>query len=216
MDPAEARGEMHRILDSSLDQLTEAGRLGVVPAVDQDSWDLPETDRRALWQNGLPAPRGDALMGVVGQFQAGREPELAEGGSRLYLLGTFGTARLAAVEGGGTVIAVPTFREVHPQLRSQYPDGIQPVMVNSSVAKLVDLAWRWHWILPLLADQQVEARRGEAAAVEVLKATGTLPDVFAGVRALCREALERFQSIDPEAITDDDSFWGETVLEDLP
>ena len=70
------------------------------------------------------------MMGVVGRFQAGREPELEEGGSRLYLVGMFGVAKLAAVPGTGTVIAVPTYREVHPQLRDVNPDGFVPVVLE--------------------------------------------------------------------------------------
>jgi hypothetical protein len=214
MDPDQARVEVYRLLDSSLNELTEAGRLGVRPVVGRDSWDLPEADRGALWRYGLPPPRDDEMIGVVGRFQAGCEPELEEDGSRLYLLGMFGEAKLAAEPGTGTVIAVPPYREVHPQLRYLYPDGVVPVTANSSVARLVDLAWRWHWLLPVLADQQVQARKGEAAAVEVLKATGRLPDIFAGMRALHHEVLERFRDKDPQAVTDD-SFWAETVLEDV-
>jgi hypothetical protein len=214
MDPDVARVEVFRILDASLDELTEAGQLSVLPTIDRDSWDLPEPDRIALWRHGLPPTRNDEMIGVVGRFQTDREPTLEEGGSRLYLLGTFGTAKLAAVQGVGTVIAVPAYRAVHPQLRHLYPNGIVPVMANSNIARLVDLAWRWHWLLLVLADQQIQASKGEAAAVEVLKATGTVPDIFAGVRALHREVLERFRNKDPQAITDD-SFWGETVLEDL-
>jgi hypothetical protein len=212
MGPDEARVEVRRLLDCSLDELTEAGRLSVLPVVGRDSWGLPEPDRGALWRYGLPPARDDEMMGVVGRFQAGCEPELEEGGSRLYLLGMFGVAKLAAVPGTGTVIGFPASREVHPQLRDQYPDGLVPVVANSSVERLVDLSWRWHWLLPVLADQQVQAGKGEAAAVEVLKATGRLPDIFAGVRALHREVLERFRAKDPRAIGDD-SFWAETVLE---
>jgi hypothetical protein len=215
VDLYEAHVEVRRLLDSSLDELTGAGRLGVRPPVERESWDLPEPDCDALWRYGLPPARDDELMGVVGRFQAGREPELEEDGARLYLLGMFGVARLAAVQGTGTVIAIPAFRSVHPQLLYLYPDGIVPQTANSSVAHLVDLAWRWHWLLPVLVDQQVQAAKGEAAAVDVLRATGILPDIFAGVRKLHRDVLERFRSTDPEAVTGDDSFWGESVLEDL-
>jgi hypothetical protein len=41
-----------------------------------------------------------------------------------------------------------------------------------------------------------------------------LPDIFAGVRTLHHDVLERFRDTDPEAITVD-SFWADTVLEDV-
>jgi hypothetical protein len=96
MGPDEARVEVRRLLDSSLDELTDAGRLSVLPIVGRDSWGLPEPGRDALWRYGLPPARDDEIAGEVGRFQTGCEPELEEGGSRQYVLGMFGVATLAA------------------------------------------------------------------------------------------------------------------------
>jgi hypothetical protein len=219
-DIDEARAEVRRILDADLEALTDRQRLSVVPGVAAGDWDLPAPCRRALWTHGLPPAREDGLIGVAGDFQAAREPELAYGDSRLYAIGTSGAARLAAECGSGVVLAMPGFTEqdVHPQLRDRFPHGVRPEPVNSSVEMLVDFAWRWHWILPVLAEQQIRAGKDEHDAWRDARSpaeNAALPDFYAGVRELCAEVVERFRGREPAAMPDDESFWSEMVMEDL-
>jgi hypothetical protein len=213
----EARARVRRILDADLEALTKGRRLSVVPAVAEENWDLPDPDRRALWSYGLPPPRDDARYGIVGDYQSGREPELEADGSGLYSIGTCGVATLAASVRSGSVLALSPFTEVHPQLRDRCPDGIRPAPVNSSVTRLVDFGWRYHWLLPVIAEAQTQAARAARAAwtgARTAEERTALPDFFAGLRALCGEIVERFRALDPEAVVDDESFWHEAVMDD--
>jgi hypothetical protein len=218
--PEEARAEVSRILDAELDALTEHRRLSVLPARAEEAWDLPPADRRLLWSYGLPLPRDDELTGAFGDFQTGYQPELRDGNDRLYLLGWFDEARLAAREASGAVLVIPPFsaEDVHPHMREAFPDGVHPQLVNSTVGGLVQLAWRWHWLVPVLADQQTLAGQAEHAAwtgATRAEEKAALPDFYAGVRALAHEIVERFQAVDPAAITDVGSFWYDVVMEYL-
>jgi hypothetical protein len=220
MDIDEARAEVLRVLDADLEALTDGQRLSVVPGVPEDDWDLPAADRRALWSYGLPPARDDELFGVVGDYQSAPEPELEAEGERLYALGRFGEARLAARPGSGAVLAIPGFTidDVHPQLRYQFPDGVRPSLVNSDVARLVDFAWRWHWILPVLTEQLIRAGEQERAAWQNARTPeekAALPDFYDGVRALSGEVLERFRERDGAAVSGDDGVWHESVMEYL-
>jgi hypothetical protein len=219
-DIDEARAEVRRVLDADLEALTDGQRLSVVPGVAEDDWELPEPDRRALWSYGLPPARDDELIGVVGDYQSAPEPELEVDGARMYRLGAFGEARLAARPGSGAVLAIPGFTldGVHPQLRDQFPNGVHPVLVNSGVARLIDFAWRWHWILPVLTEQQLRAGDAEHAAWQNARTPAdkaALPDFYDDVRALCVEILERFRQRDAAAVSGDDSLWHEAVMEYL-
>jgi hypothetical protein len=217
MNSEEAWAEARRILGAPVVDLSGGrGTLGVIPLEIAREWSLPEDDSLVLRRYGLPPVRSDGLVGVSGVFQTVAEPTITNDGIRLYVLGRFGSATLAAVEGSGAVAAIPAYTQVHPQLASIHPAGISSVVVNSGVVELVDLAWRWHWLVPILADQQIEASKGESAAVEVMRATGELPDVFADVRALCAEVLAKFRSVDPMAVDGEYSFWNETVMDGVP
>jgi hypothetical protein len=119
------------------------------------------------------------------------------------------------------VVIVPgfTYDEVHPQLRDRFPGGVvHPALVNSSVALLVDFAWRWHWLLPIVAEQQIRAGVEEQAAWRKARTPAekaALPDFFAGVRAMCRGVVERFRQLDGAAVADPDSVWCDAVMEYL-
>ena len=225
-DIAAVHAEVSRILDADLRALTDRQRLSVVPPVARGDWDLPEPDATTLWTYGLPPARDDDLFGVVGSYQSEPAPALdldgwTDGGPGGYLLGTFGEARIAARAGSGAVLAVPSFTvdDVHPQLRHQFPDGVHPVVMNSSVSRLVDFAWRWHWLLPILAAQQVKAGQDEHAAWQHARTEAdqaALPDFFAPVRSICDRIIERFRALDPTAVPEDGTLvWPEAVLESL-
>lgn len=204
-----ARTAVERVLDADLHDLTRAGGLPVLPAL-PDRWRLSDESRRALASHGLPPAREDGLLGVVGAFQDSAEPVPGPDGTAVYVLARYGTATIVAVEGHGRVFALPGQREVRPDLAVSHPSGIGPSFVNSSADRLVECAWRWHWILPLLAEEQ--RRAGEA---EVRASRGGLPqtvDPYAGYDELCRRVLERFTALD-SGVGTAAGLWPETIVD---
>jgi hypothetical protein len=211
MGMTESHVEVHRILDEDLRRLSELGGPAVLPTAQMEAWVLPEEGKLTLSRHGLPDARVDDLMGIVGGFQKFAEPEVGNDGSRFYVLARYGTASIAAVENSGEVVAVPAASKVHPELSRLHPSGLSPSQINSSVAAFVECAWRWHWLLPLLADEQ--GRAGEAE-IDAWRSTRQedLPDAYMEYQNLCIEVLERFRIIDPEIQTDS-GFWSETIID---
>ncbi|MFC8343799.1 SUKH-4 family immunity protein [Streptomyces sp. NPDC057280] len=132
-------------------------------------WRLPESDLRALTDWGLP---DDVLMTPSFQTEAEptlvpnlagpRERELATADDRFYDLGLWGnddlTPRMGAVRGDGRVLAILpapiTAADVAPALRESYADLYLPAVsfISSSVARFVDLSWRWRAARSLFAE----------------------------------------------------------------
>lgn len=212
MELDEIRVEVDRILDADLGELTRSGGLSILPAMRPEDWQLPGQDKEALWRYGLPAQRSDGLIGVVGGFQAGRRPEVDHAGTPLYVLGGYGTSRLVASAEIGTVLAIPELAEVHPDLRHLYPSGLKPSVVNSTVADLVDCAWRWHWLLPLLAEQETLAGATEVEAWRSGQKEEDLPDFYAPYRDICTHILRRFQARD-SVIGPAADFWTNAIVD---
>ncbi|WP_158843943.1 SUKH-4 family immunity protein [Saccharothrix deserti] len=205
---------MDRILDASLRDLAlrdlaRSGGVPVLPVSRAAAWRLPDPGKSALSRYGLPPARDDGLLGVVGGYQTSEQAETGADGSSFYVLGSYGTARLVAVEGVGDVLALPRYTDVHPDLAHLHPSGIQPSLVNSTIAALVDCAWRWHWILPLLAEEQ---RRAGEAEVLAYRAGRPADEPYAEYLDLCRHVLRRFQAIDP-AVRADSGFWHGVIID---
>ncbi|MBB2946603.1 hypothetical protein FB565_006371 [Actinoplanes lutulentus] len=177
-----------RILGDTLESLTRSGSPPVLPASELADWRLSGPAKAALFAYGLPPERDDGLMGVAGVF-------------REHVLGVYGSAKLVA--DSDAVLAVPRSTAVHPDLAG----GVTPTTVNSSVPAFVECAWRWHGIVPLLAEAQNAA--GEAE-IRAWKDGVELPDAYLGYQQLCEYVLERFREIDP-----DTGFWPDVII-DLP
>ncbi|MFI0446608.1 hypothetical protein [Actinomadura sp. 6N118] len=218
MNFAAARDAISRILASPLADLTESGHLSSFPEVRPREWHLPN-DSELLWTHGLPPARDDGLLGVAAEFQTTIDPEEAIDTTRLFRLATFGTGRLAAAVDGSGVFCLPKYTEVHPQLRHLHPEGIKPSLANFTIAAFVDCAWRWHWLLPVLARVETQLgeeeiawfttnreafARGEAQPTQVERERDTYLD-------LCRSLVAAFQERD-SAITPG-SLWAETILD---
>ena len=212
MDTIEARAAVDRILDAGLGELTQAGSVSSNPAPQLEAWHLPEQGRFALGSHGLPPARTDELLGVVGGLQEAEEPEQGPGGRRIYLLGSYGTSRLTAVEGTGEVLAIPAVSQVHPDLAHLHPSGILPTLVNSTIVGLVQCAWRWHSMLLLLAVEQERAGEAEIAAWKEGRMGEVMPDPYADYQELCRRVLRRFQDIDP-VIRNDSGSWFDVIID---
>ncbi|WP_443076002.1 SUKH-4 family immunity protein [Streptomyces sp. NBC_01716] len=109
-------------------------------------WRLPDRGKLSLLSYGLPLARADDLMGILGGFQESAQPESGPDGLRLYLLGSYCSAKLGAVGSSGDVLALPGRSDMHPLMHSLYPSGISPAPVGSSIDRFVECAWRWRWI----------------------------------------------------------------------
>lgn len=140
MDAAGTRREVDRILEARLAELTRQVGLSH-PASQVVAWCLPEQDRFALTDHGLPPARTDGLLGMVGGLQESEEPEPGPDGRRIYRVGTYGTSRLAAVEGAGEVVAIPADSQVHPDLAHLHPAGILPTAVSGFWADVIVDVW---------------------------------------------------------------------------
>lgn len=206
MTGASAEIALERILAAGLADLVGDGGSAVRPGAAIDGWRLPDRGRDALRRWGLPAARADGMIGIAGRFQTAVEPEVRTDVTA-YLLGDFGVGRLCAVQGSGEVLCLPGYTEVHPQLAHLYPDGIRPWLVDSAVEHLVELAWRWHRILPLLAGEQQAANEAEVAAYRA-GARGSAELNFSGPHEkLCARVDRAFHEVDPAGAR----FWHETV-----
>lgn len=201
-----------RILDADIEELTRTGVEPVRAPEAASGWRLPEGARNALRRHGLPPSRDDGLLCPSGSFGPGDLPELEVDGRRLYAIGVHGDAVIGATEGEGVVLALPKHREVHPDLRHLYPSGLRPVLVNSTVEYLVECAWRWYWLVPLMVEQQEAAGRAEVEAFRSGTTGPDAPDFYASYQQLCNHVHDRFHAVDP-AVGSTAPFWAEVVLD---
>lgn len=213
MDIQQASSEVARILAADLRDLVTDGPPSIAPPTAAHAWNVPEEDKKSLFSFGLPKldPAEDYL-GIGGMFQRSEQPEYRSSEERGYVLGVCGSARIVARESSGVVLAVPESRELIPQLAHLAPEGIQDEEVNSSIGRLVDFAWRWNWLAPVLAEQEMAAGAAEVAAWKQSRAAGSrepMPDLSAPYRSLCRTVRETFRDLDPLAT--DHSMWGGMV-----
>ncbi|WP_405055939.1 SUKH-4 family immunity protein [Kribbella sp. NBC_01505] len=214
MNLAEARAEILRILSADLDELIEGESSTVAPPIALTSWDIPVGGREAVRLYGLPGKRTDELMGVVGEFQDGLAPDLGNTAMPFYRIGSFGSAVLGAVAGLGSVFTMSTDAPTHPQLA--HLEAREAELVNSGLSIFVDCAWRWHRLVGVLAEQEVAAGQAEVAAWRAAKDESERAAILdrrgAGLE-LSRMVYENFVGRDPEAISPDDSFWSEVILD---
>lgn len=217
MRGSEAATTIDEILVSELGQLTEDGRLSVLPSEVVKRWGISESDVRVLESFGLPPARDDGLLGISAAFQASADPAL-EGG--LFEVGAYGAAKIGLRATDGSVRAVSRYgpTEVHPQLRALGSDGNQLQVVNFSLATFVEFSWRWHWILPVLAEQQIAAGEEEVQAWSRARTDAeraALPDFYADVKSLCGKVLRRYGAVDQQVVQRQDAFWRTVVMEYL-
>lgn len=109
-----------------------------------------------------PSFQTDAEPTLVPNLAGPRERELAGANDRFYDLGLWGshdlTPRVGAARGDGRVLALRsaplTAADIAPALREYHADLYHPAVdfISSSVARFVDLSWRWRAALPLFTE----------------------------------------------------------------
>lgn len=194
------------------------------PVTTVERWEVPEKDRFALTEWGLPA---DLVMKpefqhaaeplLVPNVAAEHERRLITADQRLYHLGWWGshdlTPKMGAVAGDGRVLGIRdapvTAADLHPDLREVYADLHQPAVtfLNSSTAQLVELAWRWRSAVVVLRDLHLQEPHYSRPEEEHHAH-------FARIEACERIVLAGMEAIDPAIDADDpDALWVELVTD---
>lgn len=196
------------------------------PATVVEQWEVSEKDRFALAEWGLPPgpimkPEfQDAIEPLLVPNVAGEnERRLIAADQRLYQLGWWGnhdlTPKMGAVAGDGRVLAIrdaPRTAADYPAiLREHYGDAYfyKPAVefINSSVAQLIELAWRWHSAVPIFRDLvfEEEPRYYDPETFAAYEARG---EAYEGI------VLAAMAAIDPAIDADDpDGFWVELITD---
>ncbi|MBB4909283.1 SUKH-4 family immunity protein [Actinophytocola algeriensis] len=217
-----AEDRLVAVMTAPLDSIVDGDVRVLPPALAVRKWRLPEGDLRALAEWGLPR---DVLMTPRSQVEsepvlvpnvAGPvESRLITPEDRLYRLGRWGghdrTPWMGAVAGDGRVLAIRdrpmTAQDLHPALREVHRDLYHPAVdfINSSVAQLVEISWRWRAALRIL--RTLEPPPGAAP-----------PDAHEAfdnrVSAAERIVLKHIEEIDSHVRLDDPaSLWVQVVTD---
>lgn len=174
--------ELQLVLSLPLEQLITTEDQVLIP--DARGWDIPEGDRRALTDQGLPRlklftprPQASADPVLVPNLAGPYERRLATEGQRLYELGFWGPSAdifvVAVVPGEGRVLCLlpaPITADDIPEVLRPYHPGLHKPAVSffsSSVAEYVETAWRWHAALGVIRKAEEPApTTPEEAVVE--------------------------------------------------
>jgi hypothetical protein len=134
---------------------------------------------------------------------------------RLYRLGRWGshdlTPWMGAVAGDGRVMAIRekpmTAQDLHPGLREHYRDLYLPAVsfINSSVAQLVEICWRWRAATQILLALEQPAFDAPIEEHEVY---------YDRLEACERVVLQHVERIDGHVRAGEPgSLWGEVVTD---
>ncbi|MEU3648001.1 SUKH-4 family immunity protein [Lentzea sp. NPDC034063] len=218
----EVEERLAEVMTAPLDSIVDAGAQVRPSEQVMREWRLPETDLSALSRWGLPT---DLLQ--TPDFQSESEPVLVPNVAgplesrlitredRLYRLGRWGshdlTPWVGAVAGDGRVMAIReepvTAQDVHPDLREYYRDLYHPSVdfINSSVARLVEISWRWRAVARILTGLEHSLFGAPREVAEAF---------YDRVREYERIVLGHVERIDGHLRADDpSSLWGEVVTD---
>lgn len=222
MDSAKVR--ISAVMSASLGSLVDLDyqKMPLPEAV--AGWDLPSDATDALTRWGLPVIPGlspffqnESEPVLIPNLAGERERNVASPGQRLYRLASRGRDALqisiGAVAVTGTVLQVRprpvTIDDIAPSLRESVGSLYHPAVsfVGSSVAKFVELSWRWRAareILVELADNEPDYTRPD----EEFEAHGEL------VRECQRIIVDHIGHIDSSVpVHDRHSFWTGIVFD---
>ncbi|GAA3043967.1 SUKH-4 family immunity protein [Actinokineospora globicatena] len=226
MDEVEER--LTEVMTASLESVVDVEHQVLPPARVVREWRLPEGDLSALAKWGLPP----VALGVL-DFQVESEPVLVPNVAgpvesrlitpedRLYRVGRLGSddssAFVGAVDNDGRIMAIHdkplTAQDMHPDLREHYRDLYRPsvYLINSSMAHLVEISWRWLATLDIFSSLEFAARASLEDADEYL---GSVDEYYARMASYQRLVLEHIERIDDQVRADDpESYWGQTVTD---
>jgi hypothetical protein len=123
------------VLRAPLADLIVADDQVLVAASDVARWDIPDADRRALTEYGLPLME---QAGCIPEPEPGPSPTTF-GNHSAYNLGIAKRLEVGAIEGSGRVAG--------------FAEGSEPAFVNSSVSLYVASCWRYYWLARELGDE---------------------------------------------------------------
>jgi SUKH-4 immunity protein of toxin-antitoxin system len=129
---------LNDILRAPVAELVVAEDQVLVAAGDVARWDVPDADRRALTNFGLPL-MGDA--GCIPEPDPGPAPK-AFGKHSAYYLGIAKRLEVGAIPGSGRVSGFV----------AGDPDS-DPAFFNSSISLYVASSWRYYWLARELGDE---------------------------------------------------------------
>ncbi|MEU9117991.1 SUKH-4 family immunity protein [Streptomyces sp. NPDC048483] len=213
--------ELLRVLSLPLDCLAAAEHQ-VLPVGAAEEWGIPEADRAALREWGLPrlplfTPRPQVGIDpvLVPNLAGDHERRLVKEGQRLYDLGFWGPAEdscvVGVVPGEGRVLRLlpaPITVDDLPEILRPHHAGLHKPAVSlfsSSIAQYVETAWRWHAALQIL--RQIESPPHMAPEGEVV----THYDRLYACVDLIVDAVRR---LDPGIAAEDrQSVWTELIRE---
>lgn len=213
---------LEAVMTAPLDTLIDPVHRSRAPLDVVRGWHLPEPDRQALADRGLPT---DQLMTpsfqtatsptLIPNVAGPREQKLLTPTDRLYDLGRWGshdqTPKIGVVHEDGRVLAIRpnplTAADLHPSLRDHYRDLYQPAVdfINSSVTHLVEISWRWRAAIPILVE----------LTEPPIPSSDEEFNAYVTRRETChRLVLEGMERIDPAVRADDpETLWGQLVID---
>ncbi|WP_405914692.1 SUKH-4 family immunity protein [Streptomyces sp. NBC_00728] len=162
---AAVEDDLRFVLFQPLEQLIARDQPVLIP--EAQGWDIPEGDRRALRERGLPRlplftfrPQSSRDPVLVPNLAGTYERRFAKGGQRLYDLGFWGPSEdsfvVGVVPGDGRVLCLlpePITVEDIPEVLRPCHAGLHKPAVSffsSSVAQYVETSWRWHAAIGVL------------------------------------------------------------------
>lgn len=174
--------------------------------------ETPGSSLVALRRYGLPADERSLFMEIQGNFLGW----LTFHDRRYHALGAIGQGFVAVLPCDPSVWYVPSNSDVHPQLRYLYPAGVHPSVIKRNVYSVVDFAWRWHHLVPLIAEQAQASNSAIHKAWLAADEEGrsTLPEVDPDLRSLVELIKGVFESKDSAAMASENSLWG-GLLDDV-
>jgi SUKH-4 immunity protein len=126
--------ELDDILRAPVADLVVAEDQVLVAAADVARWDIPEADRQALTEYGLPLME---VPGCIPEPEPGPSPH-AFGNQPAYNLGIASRLEVGALPGSGRVLG--------------FVEGSEPVFFNSSVSLYVTSCWRYYQLSRWVGD----------------------------------------------------------------